>query len=207
MPTPQEVPMTKKCFSNLFFNFVCIFALVCSTNSMAQNRNEKPIKGGETIGGGAYRLTVPVAGGALQKNTWLYAQISGEEIIMDSPNVPEFRLRNRLADGSVSWLATITIRKPRGATSAANYMESVAKGVKVTPYPTENKNNACVETELLDEAKTGQKGFYLMSLICFDSKNNKLYDLSFSELNTLDRAPDKHFLKAASDLFAGFKLH
>jgi hypothetical protein len=205
--------MTKKYFSNHFFSFtlnfalVFIFAFVCATNSMAQNKNEKNIKGGETIAGGTYSLSVPVAGGALQKNNWLYAQISGEEIIMDSPNVPEFRLRNRLADGSVSWLASITIRKPRGATSAANYMESVAKGIKVTPYPTQNKNNSCVKTELLDESKMGQKGFYLMTLICFDSKNNKLYDLSFSEVNTLSRAPDKHFLKAASDLFAGFKLN
>jgi hypothetical protein len=190
------------------FLFAALLFALCATSSMAQYSERTIVKPGRVIAYETFSFTVPATGGALQKSHWSFEKNTIEEIIMFSrPNSPEFRLRTRAGDGSLSWLATITLRKPRTALSAADYMEKWAKGVAFKPYPTSNNKNSCVEIELLDDKKTGQEGFFLTSLLCYQATTDQIVDLSFSEVNTLSRPPDDHFKKAVVDLFTSFKLN
>jgi hypothetical protein len=189
------------------FLLAALLLATCATSSMAQYSERKKVKPGLVIGYEKFSFTVPATGGALQKSDWSFEKNTIEEVVMFSrPNSPEFRLRVRSDDGSVSWLATVTVRKPRTATSAADYMDKWVAGVAFKPYPTAYEKNSCVEIELIDDKKTGQPGFFLTSLLCYHANTDQIFDLSFSELNTLSHPPDGHFKKAVIDLFASFKL-
>jgi hypothetical protein len=176
-------------------------------NCMAQYSDRKIVTPGYVIAYKDFSITVPKTGGALQKGVWSFEKNTIEEVVMFSrPDTPEFMLRNRLSGGSLSWLVTVTFRKPRTAVSASDYMDKWAPGLAFKSYPTSNKSNSCVEIELLDDKKMGKDGFFLTSLLCYHASTDQIIDLSVSELNTPSRPPDEYFIKVVANLFGSFKL-